>query len=114
ITHILPLTSVCKHWRNVALGSPSLWSTILDLPGDLTNPPFLEYFHRSAGGPLFVALKIHEGSQGLLQLLQENHERVQELYVDLRGLLQVNAPAYMVQTAAALLATSFPNIRRCA
>ncbi|KAM5540868.1 hypothetical protein V8D89_005512 [Ganoderma adspersum] len=51
----LRLTEVCKHWRDVSLTTPSLWSGVICGGNDAT--PTTRYLHRSKSRPLHAIVK---------------------------------------------------------
>ncbi|KAI1786872.1 hypothetical protein LXA43DRAFT_749957 [Ganoderma leucocontextum] len=51
----LHLTEVCKHWRDVSLTTPSLWSGVICGGTDAT--PTTRYLHRSKSLPLHAIIK---------------------------------------------------------
>lgn len=60
----IPITHVCRYWRDTALGYPFLWSPIVFEPADIRNENSLPYecLHRSLGAPLDVQIKCGESS----------------------------------------------------
>ena len=81
VQDLLPLTEVCRYWKNVVFGTPSLWSSVLDHTADPSRPPlYTHYLHRCTGGPLYVHL-----TRGLsklaLQLLCQEGPRIRDLYI---------------------------------
>ncbi|KAI0636007.1 hypothetical protein C8Q77DRAFT_1155734 [Trametes polyzona] len=93
VQDLIPLTAVCRHWRDIILHDWSFWSTLLGYPssyspvtGEIvvssqTAPQYLNYVHRCVHGPMHVALDRCIPTGRSLQLLKEQHERVQELYI---------------------------------
>lgn len=65
-SHVKPwfqrMTHVCRHWRNIALGTPSLWNSIIFGSHDLLDETSLPYtsLRRAYNGPLNVT--IHPGT----------------------------------------------------
>ena len=51
----LRLTEVCKHWRDVSLTTPSLWSGVICGGTDAT--PITRYLQRSKSVPLHAIVK---------------------------------------------------------
>ncbi|KAI0740628.1 hypothetical protein C8Q76DRAFT_852980 [Earliella scabrosa] len=77
ISHLHPLMSVCHYWRNVATGSPYLWSTIeVDRNGRLFKSPYISQHY-----PLHVYISgraLFTGQFGMGFLNEEGH-RIREL-----------------------------------
>jgi hypothetical protein len=78
------LTHVCRHWRNIAIASPTLWAND---PWPLRNIPFLkEKLSRSKGVPLEIYNQAGitnwpEALRGL-ELLFECSQRIKHLSID--------------------------------
>ncbi|EKM57110.1 uncharacterized protein PHACADRAFT_142275 [Phanerochaete carnosa HHB-10118-sp] len=59
----VPITHVCKYWRESALGFPFMWSPIVFEPEDIVNESSLPYqcLRRSLGAPLDVQIRCDGG-----------------------------------------------------
>ncbi|KAF8260304.1 hypothetical protein EI94DRAFT_1748891 [Lactarius quietus] len=67
-SEVVPLTHACRRWRNIALRTPILWTSLRD--HDLTNmlPVFIE---RSQGTPLDVSVSISSEETHRLKRLSD-------------------------------------------
>ncbi|KAF9816654.1 hypothetical protein IEO21_03959 [Rhodonia placenta] len=77
-TALFPLMHVCRHWRTVALQSPSLWTT---LHGRMHLSKADEYLARSQGMALHVVNFPH-GRLDIEHLCQISGSRVRSLFYD--------------------------------
>ncbi|KAM5534488.1 hypothetical protein V8D89_011820, partial [Ganoderma adspersum] len=104
VDDLRPITLVCHHWRSVALGTPSLWSTVLDIAprGVGKRAWHVHYFSRCTGGPLYVALQKSELDQDSVDALSRHASRVRELYVHRGGPLLQD-----------LISIPLPNLEHC-
>lgn len=115
VQDLFPLTAVCHRWRNLALATPLLWSTLVaDDSAECRRTgrvsSYKNYLHRCPRGPLYVALReIREGNM-VLNKIEEMRERVRELHVV--GPLGYRYPDYY--RCATLALPPFPNLERCA
>ncbi|KAI1790252.1 hypothetical protein LXA43DRAFT_516543 [Ganoderma leucocontextum] len=103
VDDLRPITAVCRHWRRVALGTPSLWSTMLDIaPGCAGRRALhVHYLSRCTGGPLYVALR-RDLDQDTIEALSRHASRVREIYVYRCG------PHFQD-----LISISLPNLEHC-
>ncbi|THH00291.1 hypothetical protein EW026_g2206 [Hermanssonia centrifuga] len=59
----IPVTHVCRYWRDTALGYPFMWNPIVFKPSDMRSECNLPYecLQRSVGAPLDVQVKCDPG-----------------------------------------------------
>ncbi|PIL24807.1 hypothetical protein GSI_12693 [Ganoderma sinense ZZ0214-1] len=97
----VPLTAVCRWWRQVALATPSLWSTVCD-PKAPQLAPQHSFHTRCPGGALTVFCDNHT-SDYALSILRMHGDRVRQLY------------AFGSHSLAALQSPdmSLPNLEHC-
>lgn len=69
---LFPIIATCRHWRAVAVNTPSLWSTLTDLNG---HPFHLLYSHYCWGGMLQINTTTGM-SETTLGLLRQNNLRL--------------------------------------
>ena len=67
-TDVVPLSRVCRRWRQIALRYPKLWTSIGDR--DLT-PMLPAFIERAQGGPLDVSVSIDSDDTRRLERLAE-------------------------------------------
>ncbi|EED78462.1 predicted protein [Postia placenta Mad-698-R] len=72
---LLPLTHACRWWRDVALDTPTLWTTLY---GSSHSDAIGEYYLRSQGAPLKV-LNIKNTHLDVQYLWQVDGQRIQSL-----------------------------------
>jgi len=91
VTRIRLSSQVCRHWRNLILGSPSLWGRLLNL-NDLiggSNEWRNEVLSQTKEAMLHVQLLLHNLHQVLtsflLKILDEEWQRIQHLKVSMLG-----------------------------
>lgn len=65
---VVPLSRVCRRWRQIALRSPKLWTSIGDR--DLT-PMLPAFIERAQGAPLDVSVSIDSGDTRRLERLAD-------------------------------------------
>ncbi|KAJ8455141.1 hypothetical protein ONZ51_g12613 [Trametes cubensis] len=108
VSHVVPLTAVCRSWRQIALSTSSLWSTILDT-GDPGRPVFWSHYaHRCTAGPLFFGI-LQTPAVETIALLQKERSRVRELYYRYHDL-----PMRLCKSRLAKLCSSqLPNLIFC-
>ena len=75
--NVVPVTAVCHRWREIALSTYSLWSTIRDVNSKAWHD---EYWERSAGCPTRVVFD-SQVSQSTLDIIEDQPDRVQELHI---------------------------------
>ncbi|TBU33996.1 hypothetical protein BD311DRAFT_784411 [Dichomitus squalens] len=95
----VPLTAVCRRWRQVAHATPSLWSTIYDSRSPRTARGRC-LSARYTGGPISVFCD-NIVSDSTVDLLQSHAERVRHFY------------AFGSPTLAALAKTNLPYLEHC-
>lgn len=76
------VSHVCHYWRDVALSTANLWSTVGSRLPSVAIPMFIE---RSGAAPLDVEVETrlttsHSGSQPLLRTLRAHGSRIQSLH----------------------------------
>ena len=78
---LVPITAVCRWWREIALGTSSLWTTFTDYDFDSTSPVpmYTHYLHRSGTTPLVVYLT-RTPSETISNALRSEASRIQEFY----------------------------------
>ena len=103
VSDLLAITATCHHWREVALASSWLWSTIIETKdGVFGRPPLCaHYLDRCPTGPLrfLIAPPV---SQLILSALKEQRSRTSEFVV-------VVADPYL----ATIMSTPFPALQHC-
>ncbi|KAJ3536412.1 hypothetical protein NM688_g6841 [Phlebia brevispora] len=91
------VSHVCKHWREVALGNPTLWS-VIEFVGQPTlqmNKLFLE---RARNAPLFISIDCSAAAEGNahpeneMELSQLETAKKNEVYMALEEFLRLIQP----------------------
>ncbi|KAI0675626.1 hypothetical protein C8Q78DRAFT_337141 [Trametes maxima] len=78
-----PLTMVCRHWREVVLGTPALWSSFIDTHRKGHAPPlWTNYAHLCTVGPISVAIG-DVPAQDTVNLLVQHAHRIEALVIEL-------------------------------
>lgn len=83
-SQVLPITHVCKHWRNTALGCTSLWRSIVFKPAGGPHPYRFqdECLLRSSGAPLDVQIEDKiTGRVGVLDKLGLQSARLRKFHL---------------------------------
>ncbi|KAH9848168.1 hypothetical protein C2E23DRAFT_889404 [Lenzites betulinus] len=85
VRELTPLTRVCQTWKTVIFGTPSLWSTILDMDNDSSPEPlfknYLKYCTGMGGLYLYIPDRGTGPSQDLIDLCRQHSSRVRGLYL---------------------------------
>lgn len=85
----VPLTEVCRHWRDIVVHNSKFWSTIEDYyvatkasgyTLSIKQRTWLHFIHRNSDGPLHVRVR-HDPTEELCALLQRSGARVEDLEV---------------------------------
>ncbi|KAI1790257.1 hypothetical protein LXA43DRAFT_1095599 [Ganoderma leucocontextum] len=97
----IPLTAICRWWRQVALATPSLWSTVCDQKVPQVLPQYS--FHTRCGGGALTVFCDNHTSDYTLGVLRTHGGRVTQLC------------AFGSHSLAALRAPdmSLPNLEHC-
>ena len=74
----IPLTAVCRWWRQVALSTPSLWSTVRDPKVPEVIPQYS--FHTRCPGSALTVFCDNHTSDYTLDVLRTHGDRVTQLY----------------------------------
>ncbi|KAI1796753.1 hypothetical protein LXA43DRAFT_1089836 [Ganoderma leucocontextum] len=105
---LLPITSTCRHWREVAEATSWLWSTVVDTkPQDGQPPLYTHYLDRCPTGPLrfLIARPV---SEPMLSVLAAQSSRASEIVV-----LAVNASDFTTIASTPLSALLCCHFSHC-
>ena len=103
---------MCQYWRQVALGTPSLWSTVAETPPTDSKvwcrAPFWRYYvHRCTDGPLYVDINTR-CSVETVALASRYRDRVRKLSITVDSNWD-----YLKDNNLMALSDPFPNIEHC-
>jgi hypothetical protein len=94
------LVHICRHWRDLALRTPTLWSSLRYTPD---CPWFDTLLARSGGAPLTLVFELHAATIGPIQtLLEKNIHRICQLFVIDSLESEQQIPLALLQPALAL------------
>ncbi|KAI0752417.1 hypothetical protein C8Q80DRAFT_1145859 [Daedaleopsis nitida] len=100
-SHVVPLTEVCRHWRDILVQNPRFWAVVADTMGrsspssddhalstsgsEWDHDPeerleYPHYLHRNPNGPLFVEISTNP-TEKTIDLLRKAGSRVRELFI---------------------------------
>lgn len=99
----IPVTHVCRYWRDSALGFPFIWSPIIFEPQDTANESSLPYkcLQRSLGAPLDVQVKCNGAMDiQVWDKLAARSARLRKLHV--QGLLELDQLCHLRHEAPLL------------
>ncbi|KAI0675573.1 hypothetical protein C8Q78DRAFT_1074585 [Trametes maxima] len=110
VRDLLPLALVCRSWRNIIIGTPSLWSSFIDRGRG--GPPNL-FWHNyanicSASTPIWLSIEGLPARETLDLLLQEG-SRIGEIFADFSTLNRGRVGDLPVEFQSALLT----GVERC-
>ncbi|KAL1948031.1 hypothetical protein VTO73DRAFT_12106 [Trametes versicolor] len=106
LRQLAPIMSTCRDWRELALSTPSLWSTVLwtsDSPGSGGCPLLC------TSGPLYVYIAGVTDARALDMFLRTHHHRIQELLWDC-SFCDIKACAVLSKIVSEV---PFPVLERC-
>ncbi|KAH8984178.1 hypothetical protein EDB86DRAFT_2964080 [Lactarius hatsudake] len=84
-TYVVPASHVCQRWRDVALGTPELWTTIRQDDHFCAVQCFMERSQRMKLDVSFPVYMRQEGIKGFQAAFAHHASRIRRLHVDVNG-----------------------------